>query len=160
MVEAVEVLLRRARSGYDGCWLLAVPGQREDGTTVDARGLQEPQRALALEEPVDDVQLDPDAGDEASRGFVVGRERRPHAVHAAGGGNGRDSVHEGGADAETVVVVDDLDGDLGDAASTCTLRAMPTGRPSSDASQATCRCPSTAVSAPSIIAGSRTIPVR
>ena len=95
--------------------LLGAPGQREDGPPVDPRRVQESQPALALQEVIDHAQPDPDARHQAPGGLVVRGQRRPHPAYAARRGDGGDRVHEGGADAEAVVVVDHFDGHVRDA---------------------------------------------
>ena len=109
--------MRWRGAGESGLPLLVrdAPGQREGGLPVDPWRVQESQPALALQEAVDHVQPDPDAGDQAPGGFVVRGQRRPHPAYAPGRGDGGDRVHEGGADAEAVVVVDHLHGHVGDA---------------------------------------------
>ena len=90
-------------------------GQRESGPPVDPWRVEELQPALALQQAVDHAQTDPDASDQAPRGFVVRGQRRPNPAYAPGPGDGGDSVHEGGTDAEAVIGVDHLHGEVRDA---------------------------------------------
>ena len=109
--------MRWTATGEDSAsgWSPARPASARTARRSTRGGSRSRSRPSPSRRSVDHLQPDPDAGDQAPRGLVVRSQRRPHPAYAAGGGDGRDRVHEGGADAEAVVVVDHLHGDLRDA---------------------------------------------
>ena len=114
-------------------------GQLESGPPIDPWRVEELQPALALQQAVDHAQTDPDASDQALRGFVVRSQRRPNPAYFPGPGDGGDSVHEGGTDAEALVASTTSTARSATPAASRTRRAMPTGCPCSEASHATWR---------------------
>ena len=114
-VEAVEGALRCGGRDEESASRWS-PARRASARTA-CRSTRERLGAAAgprPQEAVDHVESDPDAGNQAPRGSLSG-SAMPHPACAASRGDGGDRVHEGGGDAEAVMVIDHLHGHLGDA---------------------------------------------
>jgi hypothetical protein len=87
-------------------------GRPDDGRTVDPRWVEQAQRPLGLQQPVGRSGVESDPTRQQSRAVVRRQHGRLQAIDAGHRCHCRDGVEEGDAHAATLVLVDDLEGDL------------------------------------------------
>lgn len=111
--------------------------QLDDRTTVHPGAVEQPQRALALEQAVVEGERDPEPREQSQRRRVGGQHGRLEAAYAVRGSHRGDGVEQRGPEPAALVGVGDLEGDLGRLRTDPDVAAMPAGCPSTVAFQET-----------------------